>query len=108
MLIGLILLCDAISSTCASCLNVFGDFQGIDLPLFVCRYVLGRLSPLLSGVLAVENGIVAIDVTPKNLMSPAESYHFRIDPLRWFPLSEEAQTTSNLSSHIKIDQAMQD
>ena len=46
------------------------------------RYILGRLSPLLSGVLAVDNGVVGVDVTPQGLISPADSYHFRIDPLR--------------------------
>ena len=48
----------------------------------VCRYGLGRLSPLLSGVLAVDEGKVKLTVTPKDLTAPADSYHVRVDPLR--------------------------
>ena len=52
-------------------------------PLSCCRrFGLARVSPLLSGVLAVEEGTVGLTVAPAGMVAPAESYHLRIAPLR--------------------------
>ena len=51
--------------------------------LLLCRYGLSRLSPLLSGVLAVEEGKVMVTVTPEELTLPAPAYSIRVEPLRY-------------------------
>ena len=57
--------------------------------LLVCRYGLSRLSPLLSGVLAVEEGKVMVTVTPEGLTLPADAYSIRVEPLRYCLLWEK-------------------
>lgn len=54
------------------------------LGALLCRYGLGRLSPLLSGVLAVDNGKVKLTVTPQSMTAPSNSYRVRLEPLRYF------------------------
>lgn len=52
-------------------------------PLPCLRYGLSRLSPLLSGVLAVEEGKVKVVVTPEGLTLPSDAYGIRVEPLRY-------------------------
>lgn len=44
---------------------------------------MSRLSPLLSGVLAVEEGKVVMTVTPEENTLPADAYGIRVEPLRY-------------------------
>ena len=45
---------------------------------------MSRLSPLLSGVLAVEEGKVKVTLTPEKLTLPADAYGIRVAPLRCY------------------------